>query len=109
MTTDEAIGNELPARAPAMPHLEDVIPIAVVIAAGCERCAERMVSAALARGAPKLYIERTLRIVAHLRSRDCFAQAVGPEVIARMARPLAAGKKRLRTPDLVPEDRTCCR
>lgn len=109
MTADAQVGNEFPARAPATPRLQDLIPIAVVIAAGCEGCAERMVSAALARGAARPHIERTLEIVAHLRSRDCFAQAVGPEVVARMAGPLAAGRKALDAPDPVSEDRTCCR
>jgi hypothetical protein len=109
MTADEQVGNELPTRASATPRLEDLIPIAVVIAAGCERCAERMVGAALAHGVPGPDIERTLGIVAHLHSRDCFAQAVGPEVVARMARPLAAGRKCLRTLDPVPEGSACCR
>jgi alkylhydroperoxidase/carboxymuconolactone decarboxylase family protein YurZ len=75
--------------------LEDLIPIAVVIAAGCESCAEKMVHRAIDQGSPKPLIGRTLRIVARLRSLDCLAQAVGPEVIARMDKPLQAGEKAL--------------
>lgn len=93
---------------PAMPRLEDLIPIAVGIAAGCERCAERMVERALKGGATKRLIERTLGIVANLRSVDCFARAVGPEVIARMEKPLQAGRKALREAEPSPEDPPCC-
>ncbi len=75
--------------------LEDLIPIAVAIAAGCERCAETLVNRALERGGGKPLVGRTLAIVAAVRSRSCFAQAVGPEVIARMDGPLEAGKKAL--------------
>ena len=109
MTTDEQVGNEFPARGPTTLGLWDLIPIAVVIAAGCESCSERMVSAALARGVARPQIELTLKIVAHLRSRGCFAQAVGSEVVARMAGPLAAGMKALGAPDPVPEDSACGR
>ena len=80
----------------AMPRLEDLIPIAVVIAAGCERCAERMVGRALRRGSARPLVERTLEIVTHLHTRDCFVEAVGPEAVARMEKPLEAGRKALR-------------
>jgi len=86
----------------ATPRLEDLIPIAVVIAAGCEGCAERMVQRALGRGSTRPPIQQTLGIVAHLRSRDCFVQAVGAEVIAQMERPLEAGMKALRDADPLP-------
>jgi hypothetical protein len=109
MTAGEQSGNELPTPGSMTLRLEDLIPIAVVIAAGCERCAERMVSAALEHGTARLQIERTLRIVEHVRTRECFAQVVGPEVVARMAKPLAAGKKYLRASDPAPEGSTCCR
>jgi len=96
MRPAEDVGHEYRSSEPETPRLEDLVPIAVVIAAGCEPCAEKMVQRALRRGSAVPLIERTLGIVAHIRSRDCFAQAVGPVVIARMERPLEAGKKALR-------------
>lgn len=77
------------------PRLEDLIPIAVVIAAGCESCAERMVTRALEQGSSLRHIQKALGIVAHMQALDCLAQAVGAEVVARMERPLAAGRKTL--------------
>ena len=88
-------GNALSGE-PEMSGLDELIPIAVVIAAGCEPCAERMVERALRQGTPRHLIKRTLAIVAHVRSRDCFAQAVGSDVIARMEKPLEAGREALR-------------
>lgn len=76
-------------------RLEDLIPIAVVIAAGCESCAEKMVTRALERGSSVRHIEKTLGSVAHLQKLDCLAQAVGAEVVARMEKPLAAGRRTL--------------
>ena len=77
------------------PRLEDLIPIAVVIAAGCESCAVKMVTQALAQGSSLRHIKKTLGIVAHMQKLDCLAEAVGEEVVARMEKPLAAGKKTL--------------
>lgn len=90
------------------PRLQDLIPIAVVIAAGCKSCAERMVQRALRRSSSRPLIQRTLEIVAHLRSRDCFVKAVGPEVIARMEKPLQAGMKALREADPSTEEQKSC-
>jgi AhpD family alkylhydroperoxidase len=95
-------------RPDARTRLEDLIPIAVVIGAGCETCAESTVKRALRNGAPRSQIERTLRIVAHLRSADCFQQAVGVEVTGRMEGPLAAGANALRERDAETEAGACC-
>jgi hypothetical protein len=76
--------------------LQTLIPIAVVIAAGCESCATSMVERALSQGTPEPLIRRTLATVAYVRSRVCFAQAVGPDVVARMGKPLEAGTRALR-------------
>ena len=76
--------------------LQDLIPIAVVIAGGCENCAEKMVARALNEGSSWQDIDKTLRIVAGVQKLDCLAKALGPEVIARMDKPLAAGIKTLR-------------
>ncbi len=74
------------------PKLEDLIPIALVIAAGCESCAEKMVTRALEQGSPWRHIHKTLQVAATLQKLECFAQAVGPEAVARMTGPLAAGR-----------------
>jgi len=95
MATNEQTSQEDPAT--AAPSLADLIPIAMVIAAGCEDCAERMVGRALQQGCRRSAIEQTLGIVTYLSSRDCFAQAVGPEAVGRMAGPLRAAKRAVRT------------
>lgn len=71
----------------------ELVPIAVMIAAGCVTCAESMVARALQRGASGRDVERTLRVVADLRQRECLRQAVGDEVVMRMDRPLAAARR----------------
>jgi alkylhydroperoxidase/carboxymuconolactone decarboxylase family protein YurZ len=78
------------------PRLQDLIPIAVVIAGGCETCAERMVERALKEGSSWEDIDKTLRILTGMQKLDCFVKAIGPEVIARMDKPIAAAQKTLR-------------
>ncbi len=77
------------------PDLENLIPIAVVIAAGCEPCAEKMVRRALDQGNAVKDIRKTLSLVAHMQNLECLAENVGPTVVARMEKPLAAGKRSL--------------
>lgn len=86
-------GCERPTPRVVGARLENVVPVAVVIAAGCEPCAEKMVARALEGGSSAREVERTLRVIADLRARECFAEAVGEEVVARMERPLAAARK----------------
>ncbi len=76
-------------------NLQNLIPIAVVVVGGCETCAEKMVAQALAQGSSWEEVEETLRIVADLQKRQCVLQALGAEVIARMEKPLAAGRRTL--------------
>jgi hypothetical protein len=90
--TDEKQG---PAAVPE-PNLEDLILLAIVVAAGCESCAENAVARALDHGSPWQHIQKALQIIAKIQKLDCFAKAVGPEVVARMERPLAAGRRTLR-------------
>ncbi len=78
--------------------LQNLIPIAVVVVGGCEPCAEKMVRQALAQGSSWEDVDETLRILADMQKRQCVIQALGPETIARMERPLVAGR---RTLDLV--------
>jgi hypothetical protein len=75
--------------------LQALIPIAMVIVGGCETCAEKMVARALNEGARWQDIDKTLRIVAGMQKLECFASAVGPDVVARMDKPLAAGMRTL--------------
>ena len=77
------------------PRLQDLIPIVMVIVGGCEPCAEKTVTRALREGSSWEDIDKTLRIVANTQTLDCFAKAVGPEVVARMQNPLAAGRRAL--------------
>ena len=69
-------------------HLEALIPIAVVIAAGCEPCARSMTERALTAGTPRRAIRRVLKMVDHMHRQECLAQNAGAEAMARMARPL---------------------
>lgn len=89
--------REAPAfsEAPSNPKLQDLIPIAMVIAGGCEPCAENMVKRAFQQGCSWHDIDKTLQIIAGMQKLDCFAKAVGPEVIARMEKPLTAGRRTL--------------
>ena len=72
--------------------LEDLIPIAVVIAAGCESCAEGMVRRAVEAGSAPRHILRTIAIVADLHERECFRKNIAPEVVERMKGPLARAR-----------------
>ncbi len=74
-------------------NLENLVPIAVVVVGGCEPCAEKMVKQALAQGSSWADIDQTLLILADMQKRDCVAKALGQDVIARMERPLAAGRR----------------
>jgi len=108
MTSTECIDQTEAAHQSPTVRLEDLVLIAVVIAGGCESCAENMVRRALANGTAGALIKRTLGIVARLRSTDCFVQAVGAEVAARMDRPLAAGRNVLRAARPFAEGAGCC-
>ena len=72
-------------------NLHNLIPIAVVVLGGCEPCAEKMVTQALAQGSSWQDVDETLRILADMQKR----QRVSPETIARMEEPLAAGGRTL--------------
>jgi hypothetical protein len=66
-----------------------------VIVGGCETCAEKMVTRAMEEGSSWQDVDKTLRIVANMQTLDCFAKAVGTDVVARMDKPLAAGRRTL--------------
>ncbi len=76
-------------------RLQDLLPIAMVIVGGCEICAEKMVERAIHEGSSFQDIDRALRIIAGTQKLGCFANAVGPEVVSRMEKPLEAGRRTL--------------
>ncbi len=76
-------------------NLQNLVPIAVVIVAGCEPCAENTVKKALAQGSSWEDVDETLRILADMQKRECVVKSLGPETVARMEKPLAAGRKTL--------------
>ena len=76
-------------------RLQDLLPIAMVIVGGCESCAEKMVERAIYEGSSFQDIDKTLRIIAGMQKLGCFANAVGPEVVCRMDKPLEAGRRTL--------------
>lgn len=76
-------------------NLQNLIPIAVVVVGGCEPCAEKMVTQALAQGSSWQDVDETLRILADMQKRQCVIHALGLETIARMEKPLAAGRRTL--------------
>ncbi len=76
-------------------NLQNLIPIAVVVVGGCEPCAEKMVTQALAQGSSWQDVDETLRILAAMQKQSCLAQALGVDTVARMEKPLAAGRKAL--------------
>jgi alkylhydroperoxidase/carboxymuconolactone decarboxylase family protein YurZ len=84
-----------PTQRRAEVRLQDLIPIVMVIVGGCEPCAEKTVGRALQDGSSSQDVDRTLRIVEHMQGLDCFAKAVGGEVLERMEKPLAAGRRTL--------------
>ena len=87
-------------------NLQSLIPIAVVIAGGCESCAEKMVKQALAQGSSFEDVDTTLLVLADMQKRACVAQALGAEFVARMTQPLAAGRRTLE--EAMAADATAC-
>ncbi len=76
-------------------NLQNLIPIAVVVVGGCEPCAEKLVRQALAQGSSWQDVDETLRILAAMQKRQCVAEALGADTVARMEKPLAAGRNTL--------------
>ncbi len=76
-------------------NLQNLIPIAVVVVGGCEPCAEKMVTQALAQGSSWEDVEETLDILAAMQKRECVIKALGAETVGKMEKPLAAGRRTL--------------
>lgn len=107
MTRTETTTQQTDSKAQAAGRLEDLIPVAVAVAAGCEPCTERAIRRALEHGSPTHAVARTLAIVGHIRGRDCFAEAVGREAVARMGGPLQTGERTLAAAQAAAEPRCC--
>ena len=76
-------------------RIENLIPIGVLAALGCEKCAGEAVAWALQQGSSAGDIERALRTVAAMQGLDCFKQQFGADAAARLEKPLAAARKAL--------------
>jgi hypothetical protein len=107
MVAERAMDGQCCGSDTAGSALEDLVPIAAVIGAGCEPCAATMVERALRRGRPGPLIERTLGIVAQVGRAECFAAAVGVEVVDRMRRSLRAGREALGRREAPGSEPTC--
>ena len=73
-------------------RIENLMPVGMLIALGCETCAGQAVQWALAHGSSPQDVEAALRTVAVVQKLDCFREKFGGEVAARMAKPLAAAR-----------------
>ncbi len=108
---EQAAGRQsigLVAEDAVAPMLEDLVPLAAVIGAGCEPCAASLVERALQREGERPALERTLRILAGVARAECLADNVGPEVIERMKRSLRAGRQALDRGEPVRQTSTSC-
>ena len=75
--------------------IENLVPIGILTVLGCEKCSAEAVNWALQQGSSFEDIERTLKTVAVMQKLDCFKSQFGPDVNARMERPLAAANEAL--------------
>ncbi len=104
-------GSASEARSSDQPMLQGMIPIAVVITAGCESCAEKMVRRALQEGCSRRQVLKTLGIVEHLHGSECFRSAIGQDVRDRMVKPLARARQTVEEAAAEATDgpeRSCC-
>ena len=76
-------------------RIENLIPIGVLTVLGCEQCAAEAVRWALQQGSSFDDVERTVQTVAAMQKLDCFKSQFGPDVNARMQKPLAAAEEAL--------------
>jgi hypothetical protein len=97
VATEAMSSRTIPGTTETMPvgRVENLIPIGVLTVLGCEKCAGVAVGWALQQGSSFEDIDRALRTVAAMQKLDCFKGQFGPEVAARMEKPLAAAKEAL--------------
>ncbi len=92
-TQNQPCGCGPETRPSDQPTLQSLVPIAVVIAAGCESCAEKMVRRALQEGSSRRQVLKTIGIVEHLHGSECFRSAIAQEIRDRMVKPLARARQ----------------
>ncbi len=92
-TQNQPCGCGPETRPSDQPTLQNLIPIALVIAAGCEPCAEKMVRRALQEGSSRREVLKTIGIVEHLHGSECFRSAIAQEIRDRMEKPLARARQ----------------
>jgi hypothetical protein len=97
LEVQETVTKQIPGSSETMVvgRVENLIPIGVLTVLGCEKCSAEAVNWALQQGSSFEDIERTLRTVAAMQKLDCFKAQFGPEVAARMQKPLSAAKEAL--------------
>jgi len=74
-------------------RIENLIPIGVLVALGCEKCAAEAVAWALQQGSSTEDVDRTLRTLAAMQSLDCFKLQFGTDAAVRLEKPLAAARQ----------------
>jgi hypothetical protein len=74
-------------------RIENLIPIGVLVALGCEKCAGEAVAWALQQGSSMEDVDRTLRTLASMQRLDCFKLQFGADAAARLDKPLAAARQ----------------
>jgi hypothetical protein len=85
----------VPGTSETMPvgRIENLMPIGVLAALGCEKCAGEAVAWAVEQGSSTEDVERALRTLAAMQTLDCFKQQFGADAAARFEKPLAAARK----------------
>lgn len=74
-------------------RIENLVPIGVLAALGCEKCTAEAVGWALQQGSSVEDVERTLRTLGAMQKLECFQQQFGGDAAARLDKPLAAARK----------------
>ena len=96
--TGNASSRTLPGSSESIPvgRIENLMPIGILAALGCETCAAKAVAWALEQGSSTEEVERAIRTVEAMQKLDCFRQQFGPEAAGRLQKPLTAARTALR-------------
>jgi hypothetical protein len=90
---DPAAAQELAALPKG--RIENLIPMSMLIALGCDTCTEKAVQYALSQGSSPGDVDAALRTIAVVQKLDCFNHQFGGDAAARLEKPLAAARKAL--------------